>query len=65
MQSWLDDRRPGNCHGDEPMKNGEEMSLCRVGSDLYEKVFKHYTKKQWNKVVDDGKVAHLALLSPI
>ena len=25
------------------------MSLCRVGSDLYNKVFKHYTKKQWNK----------------
>ena len=49
MQSWLDDRRPRNCHGDEPLKNGEEMSLCRVGSDLYEKVFKHYTKKQWDK----------------
>ena len=49
MQSWLDDRRPGNCHADETLQNGEEMSLCRVGSDLYEKVFKHYTKKQWDK----------------
>ena len=49
MQSWLDDRRPGNCYDVEPLKNGEEMSLCRVGRDLYEKVFKHYTKKQWDK----------------
>ena len=46
MENWLDKRRPDNCQNPE---NGEEMSLCRVGSDLYEKVFKHYTKKQWDK----------------
>lgn len=26
--------------------NGEEAALSRVGPDLYEKIFKHYTKKQ-------------------
>lgn len=29
--------------------NGEEAALSRVGSRLYEKIFKHYTKKQWDK----------------
>lgn len=27
--------------------NGEEMAKSRVGEVLYEKIFKHYTKKQW------------------
>ncbi|GFO62190.1 UDP-galactopyranose mutase [Geomonas paludis] len=30
-------------------RNGEEAALARVGHVLYEKMFKHYTKKQWNK----------------
>ena len=30
-------------------QNGEEMALSRVGPMLYEKIFKHYTIKQWNK----------------
>ena len=30
-------------------KDGEEMSISRVGTDLYEKIFKPYTKKQWDK----------------
>ena len=30
--------------------NGEEAALSRVGPDLYEKIFKHYTKKQWGKI---------------
>jgi UDP-galactopyranose mutase len=31
------------------IKNSEDMALSRVGTDLYEKLFKPYTKKQWNK----------------
>ncbi len=30
-------------------KNGEEAALARVGRVLYEKMFKNYTKKQWDK----------------
>mmetsp|Transcript_18063 Transcript_18063/g.21890 ORF Transcript_18063/g.21890 Transcript_18063/m.21890 type:complete len:295 (-) Transcript_18063:544-1428(-) len=30
-------------------KNGEEAALSRVGPLLYERIFKHYTKKQWDK----------------
>merc|ERR1719453_1955264 len=33
----------------ELLKNSEEAALSRVGPDLYEKIFKHYTKKQWDK----------------
>ena len=29
--------------------NGEEMAKSRVGEILYEKIFKHYTYKQWKK----------------
>ena len=45
MLAWLDARRPKI---DEP-KNGEEAALSRVGPELYEKIFKYYTKKQWDK----------------
>ena len=31
------------------VKNSEESALSRVGHTLYEKLFKWYTKKQWNK----------------
>ena len=30
-------------------KNSEEVALSRVGPILYEKIFKHYTYKQWAK----------------
>jgi UDP-galactopyranose mutase len=33
----------------ENPKNGEEAALSRVGRELYEKMFKNYTKKQWDK----------------
>ena len=36
MEKWLSTRRP-NLKGKQP-SNGEEMSLSRVGTDLYEKV---------------------------
>ena len=31
-------------------KNGEEMAMSRVGKELYEMLFKHYTKKQVQKL---------------
>jgi len=46
MVDWLDERRPKL---DKPPQDGEEMSISRVGKDLYERIFKPYTKKQWDK----------------
>lgn len=46
MINWLDERRPKT---DVPPQDGEEMSISRVGKDLYEKIFKPYTRKQWDK----------------
>ena len=37
MEKWLKNKRPSYDH--EP-RNGEEMSLSRVGKDLYEKASK-------------------------
>ncbi|MCZ2340073.1 MAG: UDP-galactopyranose mutase [Chitinophagales bacterium] len=45
MQDWLSKNR---IKYDQP-KNGEEAVLNRVGEVLYNKMFKHYTKKQWDK----------------
>ena len=45
MQQWLSDNRVNY----DPPKNGEEAVLNRVGEVLYDKMFKHYTKKQWDK----------------
>lgn len=45
MQQWLSDNR---VNYNQP-KNGEEAVLNRVGEVLYDKMFKHYTKKQWDK----------------
>lgn len=45
MRQWLDSVQIKN---DSP-KNSEEAALARVGTVLYEKMFKNYTKKQWNK----------------
>ncbi|MFD1605350.1 UDP-galactopyranose mutase [Flavobacterium artemisiae] len=45
MISWLEENRTPI----EKPANGEEAVLNRVGSVLYEKMFKHYTKKQWDK----------------
>lgn len=33
--------------------NGEQMAKSRVGDVLYEKIFKHYTYKQWKKYPED------------
>ena len=61
MEAWLNERRPKYCENGD-ITNGEEMSLCRVGSDLYEKIFKHYTKKQWDKYPKELDASVLARL---
>ncbi|KAK3268409.1 hypothetical protein CYMTET_23086 [Cymbomonas tetramitiformis] len=45
MEKWLEERRVKN---DAPA-NGEEAALSKAGPELYEKIFKYYTKKQWDK----------------
>lgn len=49
MREWLDEHQVKN---DDP-QNGEEAALARVGEVLYEKMFKHYTKKQWDKYPEE------------
>lgn len=55
MKEWLDKNRPNI----ENPKNGEEAALARVGPVLYEKMFKHYTKKQWDKYPEELDAAVL------
>lgn len=45
MQEWLKANRKDFSHP----ANGEEAVLNKVGEVLYDKMFKHYTKKQWDK----------------
>ena len=45
MKTWLEEHRSPIARP----SNGEEAVLSRVGPILYEKMFKHYTKKQWDK----------------
>jgi len=45
MKAWLEEHRSPILNP----SNGEEAVLSRVGPVLYEKMFKHYTKKQWDK----------------
>ena len=46
MDAWLASVQVAPAHGGAP-RNGEEMALSRVGRDLYEKIFRTYTVKQW------------------
>lgn len=55
MIKWLDNNRPSI----EAPRNGEEAALARVGPVLYEKMFKHYTKKQWDKYPEELDAAVL------
>jgi len=48
MTAWYDANRQHPPEGAAPA-NGEEAALSRVGPRLYEAIFKHYTKKQWDK----------------
>lgn len=45
VQNWLEENRIDI----ENPENGEEAVLSKVGPVLYEKMFRHYTKKQWDK----------------
>lgn len=49
MDKWLSDNQVKY----ENISNGEEMAKSRVGDVLYDKIFKHYTYKQWNKYPDE------------
>lgn len=54
MEAWYAARRiapPVDPKTNAPRfpSDGEEAALSRVGPELYEKIFKHYTKKQWDK----------------
>lgn len=44
MQKWLEK----NVKKIKNPSNSEEASLAKMGPDLYEKLFKNYTKKQWD-----------------
>jgi len=45
MNEWIDRNKISY----KKITNGEEMVKSRVGNLLYEKIFKEYTFKQWNK----------------
>jgi UDP-galactopyranose mutase len=49
MKNWLE---KNTVHYDNP-QNGKEAALSRVGKLLYEKIFKNYTKKQWDKYPEE------------
>lgn len=49
MQDWLEHNRTAFA---DP-QNGREAVLDRVGEALYEKMFRHYTKKQWDKYPEE------------
>lgn len=49
MKAWLEKNR---IDIEEP-KNGREAVLSKVGPELYEKMFRHYTKKQWDKYPEE------------
>ncbi|MDN3724139.1 UDP-galactopyranose mutase [Aequorivita sp. SDUM287046] len=49
MKQWLEENR---VEIDNP-SNGEEAVISKVGTVLYEKMFRHYTKKQWDKYPEE------------
>jgi UDP-galactopyranose mutase len=49
MLAWLDEHRE---HIPMPA-NGRDAVLSKVGQELYEKLFRHYTKKQWDKYPEE------------
>ncbi len=49
MKQWLEDNRIPI----ENPKDGEEAVISKVGTELYEKMFRHYTKKQWDKYPEE------------
>lgn len=49
MQEWLEKKRTKIEHP----RDGREAVLNKVGFELYEKMFRHYTKKQWDKYPEE------------
>ena len=49
MEQWLEENR---IPIDDP-ENGRDAVLNKVGPVLYEKMFRHYTKKQWDKYPEE------------
>lgn len=49
MKEWLEQNTIKNPHP----TNGKDACLARVGVLLYDKLFKHYTKKQWDKYPEE------------
>src|SRR5690606_20864745 len=49
MSEWLEANRLPI----ENPKDGREAVLNKVGNELYEKMFRHYTKKQWDKYPEE------------
>lgn len=49
MTAWLEKNRITF----DPPTNGKEAALNKVGPVLYEKMFRHYTKKQWDKYPEE------------
>jgi UDP-galactopyranose mutase len=49
MKQWLAENQIANPNP----KNGKEAALARVGPVLYEKIFRNYTKKQWDKYPEE------------
>lgn len=49
MIRWL---KKHQVHNSQP-RNGKEAAEARVGKVLYEKIFKNYTKKQWDKYPEE------------
>ena len=58
MKKWLEDHK---LIIDNP-QNGKEAVLAKVGPELYEKMFRHYTKKQWDKYPEE---LHASVLNRI
>jgi len=58
MDKWLAENQVKY----DEIKNGEQMAKSRVGEVLYEKVFKHYTYKQWKKTPAEMHPSVLARL---
>jgi UDP-galactopyranose mutase len=56
MAAWLKEQQIP-C---ETPVNGQEIALSRVGPTLYDALFKHYTKKQWNKFPEELDASVLA-----
>lgn len=50
MRAWIEEHREKTVEGvGGEADNGEEEVLRKMGPELYEALFKHYTKKQWDK----------------